>query len=138
MIRLGLRLTLGAGREALARLVLIVLAGAVGCALLLLTLAGTHAVASQNDRYAWLNTGTGSQTISDSPDAPLWWNIRADTFRGRVVGIVEVAATRAGAPVPPGLPRLPGPGEYYASPALAAAPRRPTSSPTGTRGTWSG
>ncbi|MFD0787898.1 FtsX-like permease family protein, partial [Micromonospora azadirachtae] len=31
---------------------------------------------------------------------------------------VEVATTGPDAPVPPGIPRLPGPGEYYVSPAL--------------------
>ena len=32
----------------------------------------------------------------------------------------DVAATGASSPVPPGIPRDPGPGQYYASPALAA------------------
>jgi hypothetical protein len=31
-----------------------------------------------------------------------------------------VAATGASSPVPPGIPRDPAPGQYYASPALAA------------------
>ena len=31
-----------------------------------------------------------------------------------------MAATGASSPVPPGIPRDPGPGQYYASPALAA------------------
>ncbi|HEX8626575.1 MAG TPA: FtsX-like permease family protein, partial [Catenuloplanes sp.] len=33
---------------------------------------------------------------------------------------VDVAATGPRSPVPPGIPRVPGPGEFYASPALSA------------------
>ena len=44
MIPLALRLTVGGGRETLARLVAIVLAVAIGVALLLATLAGINAV----------------------------------------------------------------------------------------------
>ena len=67
MIRLGLRLTVAGGREALTRLALIAIAVAVGVGLLLATLAGLNAVNDQNARYAWLETGfTGSST----PPAP--------------------------------------------------------------------
>jgi len=33
---------------------------------------------------------------------------------------VDLAATGPDSPVPPGIPQLPGPGEFYASPALSA------------------
>lgn len=126
MIRLGLRLTLAGGRETIARLTMIAAAMAVGVGLLLTSLAGMNAVNAQNARYAWLNTGTGSATRADpapgggsATPAPLWWQLRADMFHGQVVGRVEVAATGPDSPVPPGIPRLPGPGELYASPALS-------------------
>ena len=45
----------------------------------------------------------------------------ADYFDGQIIGRVDVAATGPDSPVPPGIPRLPGPGEYYASPALGDA-----------------
>jgi hypothetical protein len=51
MIRLGLRLTVGGGREAIVRLVIIAAAVALGSSLLLITLAGINAVTTQNDRY---------------------------------------------------------------------------------------
>ena len=57
MIRLGLRLTLGGGREAAVRLVLLVAAVGLGVGLLLIAVAGLNAVNTQNDRYAWLSTG---------------------------------------------------------------------------------
>lgn len=125
MIRLGLRLTLGGGREAAVRLVLLVAAVGVGVGLLLTAVAGVNAVNTQNDRYAWFSTGdtpTVAGAAKTSAD-PLWWLIRADRFDGQLIGRVDVAATgRSGAtsPVPPGIGHLPAPGQYYASPALAA------------------
>jgi hypothetical protein len=44
-----------------------------------------------------------------------------------------VAATGPGAPVPPGLPRLPGPGEFYASPELSALLRTTPADQLGAR-----
>jgi hypothetical protein len=119
MIRFGLRLTIAGGREAAARLVMISAAVAVGVALLLATLAGINAVNHQNDRWTWLNTGYTEATKAQSGVSPLWWNLRGDYFDGETVGRIDVAATGPDSPVPPGIPRLPGPGEYYASPELA-------------------
>ncbi|MFJ5229802.1 FtsX-like permease family protein [Kitasatospora sp. NPDC088391] len=57
MIRLGLRLAVSGGREALLRLLVTAAAVAIGVGLLLTTLAAINAVHTQNDRYAWFNTG---------------------------------------------------------------------------------
>jgi hypothetical protein len=124
VIRLGLRLTLGGGREAAVRLALIAAAVAVGVGLLLVALAGINAVNTQNGRYAWILTNlsltpsteaTGGATHSVDP---LWWRVRADSYNGQTIGRVDVAVTGPGSPVPPGIGHLPGPGQYYASPAL--------------------
>jgi hypothetical protein len=118
VIRFGLRLTLAGGREAATRLVMVAVAVTLGVALLLLTLAGINAVNAQNGRYAWLETGSpGAQHTSGGN--PLWWRLTADTFHGEQIGRVDVAPTGPRSDVPPGLSRLPGPGEYYASPAMA-------------------
>ena len=121
MIRLGLRLTLASGREAAVRLGVITLAVALGAGLLLAALAGVNAVGTQNVRYGWLNTGISavSPTATASTD-PMWWSLRQDYFDGETIARVDVAALGSNAAVPPGVPRLPGPGEYYASPALTA------------------
>ncbi|MGA2826642.1 MAG: FtsX-like permease family protein [Streptosporangiaceae bacterium] len=154
MIRLGLRLTLGGGREAAARLVITAAAVALGVGLLLSSLAGINAVNIQNGRYAWLSTGTespsggtgsGSGTSAPGTSAPgtsapgtsapgagsghagqpspaagpLWWLLRPDYFRGQLIGRIDVAATGPRSPVPPGIARHPGPGQYDASPALS-------------------
>ncbi len=50
---------------------------------------------------------------------PLWWSTSGDEFGGRIIVRVDVAATGPTSPVPPGIRRDPGPGQYYASPALA-------------------
>jgi hypothetical protein len=126
MIGFGLRLTLRGGREAATRLVLIAAAVMLGVAMLLATLAGINAVNSQNARYAWLDTDASTNHVATATTAgsasqvdPAWWLLTADEFRGTAIGRVDVAATGPNSPVPPGIPRLPGPGEYYASPALA-------------------
>jgi hypothetical protein len=119
VIRFGLRLTLTGGREAATRLVMVAVAVTLGVGLLLTTLAGINAVHAQNDRFAWLETGAvGAQHTSGGD--PLWWRLTADTFHGEQIGRVDVAAGGPHSDVPPGLPRLPEAGEYYASPALAA------------------
>ena len=120
MIRFGVRLTLRGGREALARLIVICAAVAVGVGLLLSTLAGISAVHHQNDRYAWLETSADAVNHHAVAGVdPVWWLLSADEFRGEQIGRVDVAQTGANPPVPPGLHRLPGPGQYYASPALS-------------------
>ena len=48
------------------------------------------------------------------------WNYSNEVFRGQTIERLDVAALGSRAPVPPGVSRLPGSGQYYASPALAA------------------
>jgi hypothetical protein len=127
VIRLGVRLALGGGRDALIRLVIIASAVALGTGLLLGTLAALHATGTQNDRNAWLNTGrdgSGGARAADSRAGaaadPLWWQLGADGFQGKLIGRIDIAATGPHSPVPPGMSRLPGPGEFYASPAMSA------------------
>ena len=58
MIRLGLRLTVSGGREAVVRLVILAGAVGIGVGLLLTVVSAVNAVGTQNGRYAWLDTGT--------------------------------------------------------------------------------
>ncbi|GAA2826663.1 ABC transporter permease [Kitasatospora paracochleata] len=129
MIRFGLRMAVAGGQEALVRLLVTASAVGLGVALLLITTAAINGTNSQNARYAWFNSGVASpadhpdntSTAKDTKEAkdPLWWLVEADHFDGRTIGRVTVAATGPDAPLPPGMSRLPGPGEYVASPALA-------------------
>ncbi len=120
MIPLGLRLTLSGGREALTRLAILAAAVGIGVGLLLTALAAINAVNAQNLRHAWLWTGTVQEPAGHAPAGtdPLWWTTSGDNFGGHLIVRVDVAATGPTSPVPPGLPRDPAPGQYYASPAL--------------------
>jgi len=125
VIGLGLRLALSGGREAITRLVLLTVAVGLGVGLLLTALAATSAVSTWNNRHAWFWTGTSSVAAGPARPgvAPLWWHPSGDVFNGQQISRFDVAATGASSPVPPGIPRDPGPGQYYASPALAALMR---------------
>ncbi len=95
---------------------------ALGVGLLLVTLAGINALIAQNDRAAWLNTGSGGPGLGGAaaPGAqPLWWVLTTDQYGRQGIDRVDLAATGPRSPVPPGIPHLPGPGQYYASPALS-------------------
>lgn len=118
MIAFALRLAASGGRQAIARLVMIATAVAIGVGLLLSTFAGLNAVNRSNERQVWLDTGAASRTETASVD-PLWWWPHGDYYDGKSLTEVDVAATGSTSPVPPGLAHLPAPGEYYASPALA-------------------
>ena len=141
MIRFGLRLAVSGGREAVVRLVIVAAAVGIGVGLLLTVIAAVNAVGVQNDRYAWLDTGTpaasapvqgvvrvvgqhgraasGGATTATSRD-PLWLLFTTDAFDGQTIYRADAAATGPASPVPPGIPRDPGPGQYYISPALSS------------------
>jgi hypothetical protein len=116
VIRLGLRLTLGSGREAALRVLVTAAAVALGVGLLLAALAGVNGLHAQTDRGAWLDTS--AQASPPTSAAGLWWLSSTDQFGNQAIDRVDVAAAGPDAPVPPGIVHLPGPGEYYASPAL--------------------
>lgn len=137
MIRLGVRLAVAGGREAIVQLAMVAVAVALGVGLLLATRASTHAFDAQNARYAWLETGfpgagydgpgpgffgPGNQRTDLGREAAadeLWWRLGEDRHDGDQIIRVEVAAGGADAPVPPGIDALPAAGEAYVSPALA-------------------
>jgi hypothetical protein len=119
MIRLGLRLTLGSGREAALRVLVTAAAVALGVGLLLASLAGVNGLHAQTDRGAWLDTSAQASRPT-SASGRLWWLSGTDQFGNQAIDRVDVAAAGPGAPVPPGIAPLPGPGEYDASPALSA------------------
>ena len=127
MVRLGLRLALHSGREAFTRLLLTTVAVALGVAVLLGVLAEFHAFQADAKRSCWECTQGAARPDTLSTLAPKaragrgeLWNYSVDYFEGRTIERLDVAALGPGAPVPPGVSRLPGPGQYDVSPALAA------------------
>ncbi|WBP90141.1 FtsX-like permease family protein [Kitasatospora cathayae] len=117
MIPFSLRLAVSGGREAVARLLMIAAAVAIGVGLLLSTFSSLNAIDRANERQLWMNTGAKGATAAAAAD-PLWWGARMDYYRGKTVFRADLAPTGPTSPVVPGLSRLPAPGEYYASPAL--------------------
>ncbi|HEX3797016.1 MAG TPA: FtsX-like permease family protein [Acidimicrobiales bacterium] len=118
MIRLGLRLTLGSGREAALRVLVMAAAVALGVGLLLACLAGVNGLHAQANRAAWLDSAAQA-SHSTSPNQ-LWWLSGTDQFDNQEIDQVDVAAAGPKAPIPPGIARVPGADEYDASPALTA------------------
>jgi ABC-type antimicrobial peptide transport system permease subunit len=142
MIRLGLRLTLKGGKEAAVRLAVTSAAVAIGVCLLLTALSGMHAISAQNTRAAWLNSGNfgperGPAAAPSAPSSssaqPLWWLLGTDSFGDQTIFEADIAATGPSSPVPPGIPQLPGPGQYYGSPALTRLIRSTPASELGNR-----
>ena len=105
MIPLGVRLAIGGGREALARLAILAAAVGLGVGLLLTAVSGVNAVTTQNDRYAWLNTGPSAGTAPATSRDRLWLLITTDEFHGQTIYRADVAAAGPAAPVPPGIGR---------------------------------
>lgn len=118
MLRLGWRLTLRSGREALVRLIITACAVAVGVLVLLSVLAYFHAFQATTLRPSWESTEAAASTAS--PANETLWNYSENLYRGRFIEELDVAALGPGAPVIPGLSHLPAAGQYYASPALAS------------------
>ncbi|WP_426513644.1 FtsX-like permease family protein [Dactylosporangium sp. McL0621] len=120
MIGLALRLAFAGGREQLIRLVATAAGVGLGVVLLLLAAVTLPAFQAHEARNGW--TDTSSHNVRPAQDErmtdPLLWRIRDDGYDGRDVLCVDVAALGPRSPVPPGLTRLPGPGELAVSPAL--------------------
>ncbi|BCB90951.1 ABC transporter permease [Phytohabitans suffuscus] len=115
-VLLGARIAFAGGRESVARVALMAGGVAVGVVLLLFSLAAMPALQGRIDRLAWHRTSADSPPTA--PDRALWLPT-TDWYDGRQLVRVHVAALGARPPVPPGMERLPGPGEVFVSPELA-------------------
>jgi hypothetical protein len=109
---------MAAGRRS-ARVSLTVRTVGVAFATLVLLLATSadSALDKRGDRITWRTDWAGTGLAPD--DARLqviWWD---DYYFKHGISYVQVAALDAHAPIPPGLPSIPGPGEVFLSPALA-------------------
>ena len=93
MIRLGLRLTLGSGRESARRVLVMAAAVALGVGLVLVVLAGMNGLNAQANRGAWLNTSrqTPATSSDGSTAGKLWWLHTVDQFGTQPIDQVDVA-----------------------------------------------
>jgi FtsX-like permease family protein len=108
LLRLG-------GRRAVASAALVGVGMAMGTALLAVAIGAVHGWDAREDR---VGRRTGDVVAGAGAPVALMRTTR-DAAAGRAVHRVDVAAVDPGAPAPPGLPRIPAPGEVWLSPALA-------------------
>jgi hypothetical protein len=107
------------GRASFARLALMTGGIGAGVALLLGALAVGHAIKARNDRELARVPNMYLAAHQAPPmDSTLEWPL-ATEFERRPVLLIAVQRIGQG-PIPPGLPRVPSPGEAFASSALRA------------------
>src|SRR5580698_6134921 len=120
MYRLGLQLAVKGGREALVRLMLTAFAVAIGVSILLGVFADFHAFQKTSDRPSWESTsGTPLASVPGPTSHSMLWNYSENIYKGQFIEQLDIGALGPNAPILPGISKLPGPGQFYASPALA-------------------
>ncbi|WP_329060085.1 ABC transporter permease [Amycolatopsis sp. NBC_01480] len=117
-LALGIRLAVGGGRTsgtAIARLVLGTIGVGVAVTVLLFAASANHAIAQRDSRQL-ANVASGAPVAGVTP-----LSLRDDQtyFRGQYISVRYVHANGPTSPLPPGLARVPAPGETILSPALA-------------------
>jgi hypothetical protein len=117
VIGLGLRLAALGGRWAIVPMAVTAAAVAFGTSILLFALSFQPALEVRYDRGAWRETpGPGA---AEQARGMTLISLTNDHVEGRPLARLDVAALGEGGPLPPGLERLPQPGESFVSPALA-------------------
>ncbi|PZG38041.1 ABC transporter permease [Spongiactinospora gelatinilytica] len=117
-MRLSWRLLRGGGARGLVGAGLTLAAVAVSTALLLFAVGMNVAFEARADREAWRNPVAAQGTAAVAVQSA-----RPEYVGERIISLVEIAALRPGVAPPPGLARVPAPGEVWMSPALAALAR---------------
>ncbi|WP_410653548.1 FtsX-like permease family protein [Amycolatopsis sp. cmx-4-54] len=113
-LMLGFRLAVGGGRGSIVRLVLSTIGIGLAVAVLLIG-ASAGTVKENRDQRAYA-ASPRSEPIPGV--APLNYHATTTDFRGQPISLVHLRATGPNSPIPPGLDRLPAPGEVFLSPKL--------------------
>ncbi|MEV7552765.1 FtsX-like permease family protein [Amycolatopsis sp. NPDC089917] len=113
-LMLGFRLAVGGGRGSIVRLVLS--AFGIGLAVaILLTGASAGTIKDNRDQRVF------AASIRSEPIPgvdPLTYSRTTTDFRGQAISFIHLRPTGPNSPVPPGVDRLPAPGEVFLSPKL--------------------
>ena len=115
LVRLGVRLSVGAGRSGRLRLVLMASGSAVAAFVVLTALALSGLAEQQDAREQRIAPALNARV---TPEGTLVGTVIEDGWNGRELRRVVLAEARPGAPVPPGVERLPRANEVLVSPAL--------------------
>ena len=120
-VGLAVRLALAGRRESAARLVITATGLGLGVVMLLFGAVAFPALHAHAARGAWTRTSAHNTAPAPHPAgaSPVLWQLNQDHFRGQDITWVNVAALGPRPVLPPGLSRLPGPGQLTVSPALA-------------------
>ncbi|QFZ23635.1 FtsX-like permease family protein [Saccharothrix syringae] len=112
-LALGVRLAVGGSRTSWARLALTATGVGLGVTVLLLAASVGPAREAKSERVR-------AAAVTATGDGPAVLKVRRVTvpWQGRGINGVELAATTPDAPAPPGVGRIPGPGELVVSPEL--------------------
>ncbi|MBB5855232.1 ABC transporter permease [Amycolatopsis umgeniensis] len=111
---LGFRLAVGGGRGSIVRLVLS--AAGIGLAVAILLIGASAGTIKENRDQRAFDSYVRSEPIPDV--APLFYNSTTTDFRGQAIALVHLRPTGPNSPLPPGVDRLPSPGEVFLSPKL--------------------
>ncbi|MFD1151378.1 FtsX-like permease family protein [Saccharothrix hoggarensis] len=114
-LALGVRLALGGGRPSWVRLALTGAGIGVGVAVLLASASLTTVLSERAERQAAAVPVNARPGAGDVLHTAFW----TTEYRGETISGYFVKGSGPAAPVPPGLPRVPGDGEVFLSPALA-------------------
>ncbi|GGT81986.1 FtsX-like permease family protein [Actinomadura citrea] len=112
-VELSWRLLRGGGRNNVLGSLLTLAAVAVSTGLLLFAVGADHAFLQRAHADAWRHPGKPAANPS------MIEALSTDYVQGKPITVVDLAALRGDAPVPPGMTRFPKPGEAWTSPALA-------------------
>ncbi|MFG2482349.1 FtsX-like permease family protein [Streptomyces virginiae] len=114
---MGARFAFGGGREGWIRTLLTGVGVGLGVALLLISTAIPGALAQRYERGDARSTLNSERADAPGPDTLLITRI-GQTYRHKDIEGNMIRAEGPDAPLPPGLKRIPGPGEMALSPAL--------------------
>ncbi|BAC70941.1 hypothetical protein AQJ43_02160 [Streptomyces avermitilis] len=119
-LAMGARFAFTGGREGWMRAVLTAVGVGLGVALLLMTTAIPSALQARSDREtARTDITYGNTHIPKASDRTLLVARVDDEYRDKAIRGRELEAEGPRAPLPPGVRKLPKPGEMVVSPALA-------------------
>jgi hypothetical protein len=119
-LALGCRLALAGGRRSVGRIALTAVSTGVGVAVLLLAAAVPTMWQAREERSTAISyQGVSPEAAHPAGVDPLYVISAGTRYHEKYIQGRYVKAGGPHAPVPPGLDRIPAPGEVYLSPALA-------------------